>query len=203
LRVRRVALGAVESLPLSRNAQLIEDVHNGAPGAARALYERFSGDINGIVWRVLGADSEHDDVVQLVFTNVFRNLSQIQDPDRLRSWIAGVAVRTSRNEIRRRKRHRFLSFGNDGIEKAAEIEAYDSRELIRRVHRILDRLPADLQVVFVLRFVEERPLLEVAELAGCSVATVKRRIKKARERFEVHARKDPDLAGRIPGGADA
>ena len=190
---------------LSANAVLIERVHSAEAGAANDLYELFSADVNGIVWRVMGADSEHDDVVQLAFSNVFRNLAQISDPERLRSWIAGVTVRTARNEIRRRKRRRWITFGGEVPDRAAEIEDHEGRQLIRRVHDVLDRLPADLQIVFVLRFVEERPLLEVAEMTGCSIATVKRRIRRARSRFEVHARRDPELAARIPrapGGDD-
>ena len=59
----------------------------------------------------------------------------------------------------------------------------ESRETVRRVYAILDRLAADLRIAFTLRFVERHSLAEVAALTGCSLATAKRRISRATQRF--------------------
>ena len=179
------------------DASLLEAVHSGSPEAARMLYDRFARDVNRVVWRVLGADSEHDDVVQQVFANVFRNLNQVADPERLRSWVVSVTVRTVRKEIRYRKVRSIVQLDPEPIARASEIEDHEARALVRRVHAILDQLPANLHVAFVLRYVEGRALLEVAELCGCSLATIKRRLRRAKQGFEQHAKHDPDLAARL------
>ncbi len=67
------------------------------------------------------------------------------------------------------------------------------------VYTILDRLPADERIAFVLRFVEHHPLAEVAELTRCSLATAKRRIARATKAFDEFAAEDPDLAALTMG----
>ena len=49
------------------------------------------------------------------------------------------------------------------------------------------------RILFVMRFVEGVNLREIARHTGRSLATVKRRIVKAREIFIKKARRDPDL----------
>ncbi len=188
------APACVETTPSRR---LVERLHEQDASAARELYDRCARQVNAVVWRVLGADAEHDDVVQQVFANVFRNLAQLRDPDRLESWVLGVAVRTARTEIRRRRVRRIVRLDAAATERAPAVEDHEGRYLIARVHAILHRMNADLQVAFVLRFVEGRSLVETAELCGCSLATIKRRIHRARARFEFHARNDPELMHRL------
>lgn len=187
--------GRIEVAP---SAALVERLHEQEPAAGRELYDRCARQVNGVVWRILGADAEHDDVVQQVFANVFRSLGQLRDPERLDAWVTGVAVRTARTELRRRRVRRIVRLDVDATERAPAVDDADSWHLVSRVREILGRMDADLQIAFVLRFVEGRSLVEVAELCGCSLATVKRRIRRARARFEAHARRDPQLMDRFP-----
>ena len=112
--------------------------------------------------------------------------------------MTGVAVRTARTEIRRRRVRRIVRLDPTATEHAPAVEDHEGRVLIARVHAILHRMNADQQVAFVLRFVEGRSLAETAELCGCSLATIKRRLQRARARFEYHARRDPELMHRLP-----
>jgi DNA-directed RNA polymerase specialized sigma24 family protein len=66
-------------------------------------------------------------------------------------------------------------------------------DVLRHVYAALERLSADLRVAFVLRFVEGHELAEAADLAGCSLATFKRRVGRAQERFERIAGTDAAL----------
>src|ERR1041384_6408769 len=104
--------GACENLAMSwsgTDAGLLWLARHGDPAAAaRAVYSRFSNDVNRLVWRVLGADAEHDDVVHQVFVNVMGGLHKVRDPEALSVWMGSVCVKTVRSEIRRRRRRRFF-----------------------------------------------------------------------------------------------
>ena len=69
--------------------------------------------------------------------------------------------------------------------------------MLARACTVLDRLGADQRLAFTLRFVEGYRLQEVAELCGCSLATTKRRLARASERFVELARRDPLLRERL------
>ena len=58
--------------------------------SAIAFYDRFGDLINRMVWRLLGADSEHDDVVQNVFSNVLSSIHKLRDSQAMGEWIIGL-----------------------------------------------------------------------------------------------------------------
>jgi RNA polymerase sigma-70 factor (ECF subfamily) len=65
---------------------------------------------------------------------------------------------------------------------------------LARLYRVLGGLPPDERIVFALRFIDEMELAEIADACGVSRTTVKRRVRKAEERFAVAARQDPLLS---------
>jgi RNA polymerase sigma-70 factor (ECF subfamily) len=95
--------------------------------------------------------------------------------------------------VRKRRLRRLV--GLDQATDMAAAPAHDpvAREGIHRVYRALDRLDAGSRVLFVLRHVEQLELTELAKAEGCSLATVKRRLAKAEQRFEAIAAGDPAL----------
>jgi RNA polymerase sigma-70 factor, ECF subfamily len=172
--------------------------------AASAVYGRFSQDVNRLVWRVLGADAEHDDVVHQTFVQIISGLAKVRDAERLGAWVTSVCVKTVRTEIRRRRVRRFFHTGPAEITRiAAPVEDHEARGLLERVYALLDTLPANERIAFVLRYVEEQPLLEIAQACDCSLATIKRRLSKAEKRFTQLAQRDAAIAERLARGARA
>jgi RNA polymerase sigma-70 factor (ECF subfamily) len=137
-----------------------------------------------IGYRLLGRDSDIDDLVQDVFLAAHRGLRHLRQPEAIKGWLATVAVRKAR---RRLKRRRLWSMVGIGTESAESVDIADpaatpeQRALVAQVYRFLDRLPVEQRIAWSLRFVEGQTLERVAELCGCSLATAKRRIKAARE----------------------
>jgi RNA polymerase sigma-70 factor (ECF subfamily) len=169
--------------------------------AAAAVYDRFSGDVNRLVWRVLGADAEHDDVVHQVFVHLLSGLSKVRDPGSLPAWMASVCVKTVRSEIRRRRVRRFFHIGSNDVGSiAAPVEDHEARNLLEKVYSLLDTLPANERIAFALRYIDERPLSGVAEACDCSLATIKRRLSRAEKRFARLASRDADMAARLARG---
>jgi RNA polymerase sigma-70 factor (ECF subfamily) len=71
---------------------------------------------------------------------------------------------------------------------------------LRRTYALLDAIPADERIAFALRYVDGMELTEAAAACGCSLATVKRRISRAEQKFVELARGDALLSERIEGG---
>src|ERR1051325_7704219 len=87
--------------------QLLELARRGdTASVAAAIYDLFSADVNRLVWRVLGADAEHDDVVHHVFIQLVTGIANVRDPEAMRVWMASVCIKTVRTEIRRRRLRR-------------------------------------------------------------------------------------------------
>jgi len=179
------------------NSEIVAGVLNRDAQAAAALYERFSGHINRLVWRILGGDDEHDDVVQQVFVNALGSMGKLKDPQALGGWLVGVAINTVRREIRSRKARRIFHLVPGTSELPLDSLDPDQQLLAPRFYAAVSRMRASDRIVFTLRLVEGYTLGECAAACRCSLATIKRKLARARRVFFKYARMDPVLASWI------
>lgn len=187
----------VASLPWKGDDQaLLERVHQGGEAAAALLYERFSPDVSRMIWRLLGADSEHEDLANEVFVKVLVGARRVRDGGSLRAWVLSVTVNTVRSELRKRAVRRRLQFWGEPPEQRGS-DDHEGRDLVARTFAVLERLPVNERLAFSLRYIDGHTLVEVAELCSCGLATAKRRIKRAEERFAKIAKRDPRLGERL------
>jgi RNA polymerase sigma-70 factor, ECF subfamily len=184
-------------------AQLLELMREDPSRGAPLLYDRFQREVNGLVWRLLGADPDHDDVVQQVFLVAFRRVAHVRAPEALLAWMRTVTVSVVYDEIRRRRVRRL--FLRDAVQQEVHpslVHDVEVRDFLLRAKRVLDRMPDAERIVFLLHVLEGKSLLEISELCNHSVATAKRRLARANRRFEKLVARDPDL-GRLLAGANA
>jgi RNA polymerase sigma-70 factor (ECF subfamily) len=167
------------------------------PRAAAAVWDRYATLVRGILRRALGPSADVEDLVQDTFIGLYRTLPGLRDPDALRSFVVGTALRVARSELRRKRVRRWLALTPTGVlPESAEVGASDpeARRAVKRLYEVLDKLDDRARLAFVLRFLEGYELTEVAEALGCSLATAKRALAKAQERVTAMVARDPLLA---------
>jgi RNA polymerase sigma-70 factor (ECF subfamily) len=145
------------------------------------LFKRFAPYVARIGLRLLGRESDVDDLIQEVFLAAFRQREQLRDPNAAKNWLATIAVRTARRQLRRRRLRQFVGLdqGGPALELPDPAISPEKRALLARVYQILDSMGVERRLAWTLRFVEGEKLEVVAERCGCSLATVKRRIASA------------------------
>ncbi len=184
------------SLAEADDTGLARALIDGAPGAARLAWNRFSPMVRRIVQRSLGPEHDAEDVVQETFLCLFNRVHTLREPGALKAFIISITVLTARREIRRRKLRRFV-----GLSHAAEVpdlrvvsDGDDSREALGRFYRILDRVRSRDRAAFVLRFIEGMEVSDVALALAVSVPTARRCFTRAWQRVSFLAKRDPFLA---------
>jgi RNA polymerase sigma-70 factor, ECF subfamily len=184
------------------DAEIVDGLRRRDPRSAAALYDCYGDMINGLVWRLLGADAEHDDVVQLVFVHILSSINKLKSPDALKMWISGIAVNTVRREIRSRKYRRILVLHAECPERVSDDATQDQKLMTSHVYRILDKMRTEDHIAFALRFIDGNTLGEVAVAGGYSLATAKRRVAHAKKEFMKRAKDDIALGNLLEEGAD-
>ena len=153
--------------------------------AKEALFRRYIAMVNGLGYRLLGRDSDLEDLVQDSFTEAWRSLPRLENPQAFASWMSSIVVRTAHKMLRRRKIARSLGLRrSEPIDLDALIATTappDARIELRGIYRLVESLPTGTRVAFILRRVEGLPLEAIAESMGTSLATVKRRIASAEQ----------------------
>lgn len=154
------------------------------PDPVDTLFRSHSRYVAAIALRLLGREDEVDDVVQEVFMAALGRLAGLREPEALRGWLATITVRTVLGRLRRRRVRALLWL--DHAPDYTEISRSANPEeaaLVAQVYRLLDQIPVQERLAWTLRRVQGESLERVAELCGCSLATVKRRIAAAQSRL--------------------
>lgn len=199
----RVVLRNVHSLPFRGDDRaLVDGVLSGQSWATAAFHDRFARKVHGLLWRILGPDSELQDTLHDVFVRVFESLQNLRDPGALESWVMGVAVRTAQTRLQSRSRRWWLRFmpGEDLPDPPAPPTDPSRDEALRATYRVLDQLPVDERMALVLRFAAEMTIAEAAEASEVSVSTLKRRLEKAERNFLARAQQEPSLGAWLSRG---
>lgn len=152
-----------------------------APADLESGFRAYARYVGHIALRILGRPEDVEDVVQDVFLDAHQRIATLRDPEALKGFLATLTVRKSVRALKRRAMRRFFGFdeGFDYTQIADASASPHERTLVAEVYRVLDELPAEQRSAWVLRYVAGEKVERVAELCGCSLATVKRRIAAA------------------------
>jgi RNA polymerase sigma-70 factor, ECF subfamily len=192
------------SLVVGVDHQAINDAHlaraliGGEHWAQTETWERFAPMVLMTARRVLGSRSEAEDIAQEVFCRVFLKAKTLREPEKLRSFVYSVAMRALASELRRQKRRAWFHL-NDGDALGDLGGEVESRDLLRKFHGLLMRLPARESLVFVLRRMEAMTVEEIAVVMETSISTVKRLLARASEELTRSMNADPGLAALFAG----
>lgn len=150
------------------------------------VFRRYSPYVARVGLRLLGNDSEVDDLVQDVFLEAHRGLPSLREAGALGGWLARICVRRATRRLRRRRLLALLSL-DTVTERDLPFDASASPEQraeVARLYRRLDQMPVAERVAWLLRHVEGESLDDMVVLCGCSKSTVQRRLRSAEARLE-------------------
>ena len=166
--------------------------------AQRQVFRDQRMRVHRTLYRILGSNTDMEDLMQDVFLEVFRSLERFRGEARLSTWIARITARVAMHHIGRRKPasqslDAMLFEPASGAPSAEQVAVM--REAARRLYRALDRVDPVQRVAFALHVIDGLPLREVAEITESSLVATKTRVWRARREIEKRARRDPLLAG--------
>jgi RNA polymerase sigma-70 factor, ECF subfamily len=170
--------------PSEPDGELVRRARRGDRWAEEALYHRHVRAVTRVAIRLLARIEEAEDVVQDAFAIALRDLGKLRDEDAFRSWVMTITVHQVRRRFRRRRLLRAMGLdrGEDDAKLAAQVDLAASPEVrvaLAEIDRLLDGLPTECRIAWVLRHVEGHELRDVAVSCGCSLATAKRWIGRA------------------------
>jgi RNA polymerase sigma-70 factor (ECF subfamily) len=183
------------------DAEVAEGLVAGEDWAMTEAWVRFAPIVIGLAERVLRSKPDAEDLAQEVFAKLVGQAKTLRAPASLRSFVYSIAVRKLRSQLRYRRVRAWLSFGSpDSLADARHTTLdVESRDLLRRVHELLERLTPRDRLVFVLRRIESMTVEEIAAAMGISESTAKRSLTHATRRLSGWIEADPALAQALDG----
>jgi len=133
-----------------------------------------------------------ENLTQDCFLHAYRRRERFRGEASIKTWLMQIAV----NLVRDRSRNRRLQFWKRTRQFAVDLNGASQRvpdgrsspeeralekELVRAVWSAAASLPERQRTVFLLRFVEDMDILEIAQVAGMKEGTVKTHLFRALE----------------------
>jgi RNA polymerase sigma-70 factor (ECF subfamily) len=154
---------------------------------ARLIRSQF-----GFVWRLLRrvgmTETEAESALQQVFRAMAQRIGDLRQGSE-RAFLFGTVLHVASGVRRQRSEQVALS------DAAPVLEDLDDQQQAREILGVLlEQMPLELRVVFVLHEVEQLPGSEIAEIVGIPLATVASRLSDALDDFATHLETGSDLS---------
>ena len=192
----RVTAARVTTGNARRTAALIRElvrlmrlVGRGDTGAFEELIQKHQALVAGTVARMLGSNSDVEDIAQQVFIRVWKSARRYVPRAKFTTWLLKITRNLVFNEMRRTKRHAQVPLqpepgAEDPPMKDEMILAPDASlletELQRTIEQAILQLPETQRMALVLRRYEQLSYEQIAEVLDLSVPAVKSVLFRAR-----------------------
>jgi len=155
-------------------------------GALRRYLERFTGD-----------PESADDLLQETFLRIDRGLPGFQGRSSPKTWAFSIATRVAIDAHRRQQAFPPAApiepdddLPDAGLDVDERLVIDEMNECIRQE---IDALPVDYRAAMILHDLEGLTVAQTAGILGCTLATAKIRIHRARQRLKQFLKRDCDF----------
>jgi RNA polymerase sigma-70 factor (ECF subfamily) len=173
----------------AEDIRLMRLVATGDTTAFEALIARHQALVAGTVARMLGSNSDVEDITQQVFIRVWRSAGRYVARAKFTTWLLKITRNLVFNEMRRTKRHPHVPVQIDP--EAEELPLKDETtetpdaallqtELQRAIESAITQLPETQRMALVLRRYEDLSYEEIAGILELSLPAVKSLLFRAR-----------------------
>jgi len=178
-------------------ADIINRASRGDEAAFEEIYRAASGFVYSVALRVLGNESEAEDLTQELFIALYRKLKSFLFRSSFKTWLYRMAMNMTLNAYNRRARETGRRADYDKAEAVAAVGASQPDEAGRQdsekvVKELLEGLSPEHRSCIVLREIEGLSYDEIAVALNININTVRSRLKRAREALISRARERGD-----------
>jgi RNA polymerase sigma-70 factor (ECF subfamily) len=174
-------------MPDPQEIALIQKAQTGDEAAFRELVERYQRRTYWIAHNMVGNYEAAQDISQDAFVRVFRNLQRFDTKKNFYTWLYQIVVNLCIDHLRKESHKRAADLDEVGgvqdEEHKQPLQATERTEVRGRVQKTLNRLPPKYKAVLTLRDIQGFSCEEISQIVGCTNATVRWRLHRARNLF--------------------
>jgi len=204
---------------LPNEGALVAAAQHGSHEAFAALVNQYHRNVYNLALRITGNHEDAEDALQEALLKAYCNLTRFHGESLFYTWLVRITMNEALMKLRRNKRQglRQVALDDtwppiDAIVASGKLSDPETRyarvELREALSRALGGISGRLSDAFVLRNIAELSVRETAAALGLSVAAVKSRLLRARNRLRRRlrhglVRSDASRPSRRPEGLAA
>lgn len=167
------------------DAELVTQAQSGDAASFGLLVERHQSLVCSFALGICGDLHRSEDMAQETFVAAWRQLGELREPGKFKSWICGIVRNVANSSLRKDKRTPMAQPGDDcGDETQFDMltpaeQVIDSEERAILLRQLLE-LPSLYREPMVLFYRQNQSVASVAEVLGISENAVKQRLSRGR-----------------------
>lgn len=153
-------------------------MQNKFPGgmSVEDVFDKYCGTVYRLAYARVGNKFDAEDILQTVFLKLCGEKTAFADSEHIKAWLLKVTINSSKNLLMSGWM-RFTEALNESI--AAPVHE------VSEVYNETLKLPVKYRTVIHLHYYEGYSCKEIADITSTNEATVKTRLKRAKERLSV------------------
>ncbi|MGB3976735.1 MAG: sigma-70 family RNA polymerase sigma factor [bacterium] len=184
------------TMPLSDD-DLMCRFQDGDESGFLRLLERYQDRILNYIYRMVSDRHLAEDLTQEVFVRIYVNAGRYYPGSRFAPWLYRIASNLAINELRRRKRWRYITINSNPSEEDRNVitdlkdenmidpeQSVSQIEASEEISRALEKIPEKYRIPLILRELEGYDYAEIAQILDIPHGTVKSRLNRGRSLLE-------------------
>jgi len=165
------------------NDRLVEQViilrcQTGDKNAFAELIERYQAPLRYFISHLSSNSEVTEDIFQDIWLTVIRRIYSLKSTEAFSTWLYRIARNKVYQQLRRK--HKLSELHENVLAPNDTEDDVFSPEDAAKIHRCLKKLRPEHKEVLMLRFLEQMPYHEIAQVINCGLGTVKSRIYYAK-----------------------
>ena len=159
------------------------------------IYHAHKDMVYNLCLNFLQNPQDAEEVTQDVFVKVHEKRASFREQSSLKTWVYRIAVNQCLDALKARKRQKRFGFFTNifGHENTVEREIPDfnhpgvqleHREALEALYRRIDALPDNQKTAIILKYLDEVPQKEIADIMQVSVKAVESLLMRGKQNLE-------------------
>lgn len=144
--------------------------------AFTAIVKKYQQKLYWHIRRMVVEHEDTNDILQHVFVKMWRNLGSFRGDANLYTWLYRIATNETFTWLEKEKRRRAIPLDTEeGIleDKLVAQTGFDANKLEWKLQQAIQSLPEKQRIVFSLRYYDEMPYEQMAEVLNTSAGALK------------------------------
>jgi len=169
---------------------------SGDADAYAEIVRAYQGKVLGLCTSLLRNTAQAEDAAQEIFIKAYQSLRSFRGDSSFSTWLYRIAANHCKDLLRKKSREKTESLdalvqeSREGTRKPAE-PSFDPRAVTVAsdlIERVFSALSPDERLILTLREVQGLSYGEISATLGCSLDTMKSRLRRARQAFQEKVR---------------
>ncbi|MCX6765826.1 MAG: RNA polymerase sigma factor [Candidatus Moranbacteria bacterium] len=168
--------------------QLVKNFLEGDETALEELVKKYLKPVYNFLYRLTNDASALDDLTQITFIKVWKNMRRFDQDKNFRTWLFAIAKNTAYDYLKKKKTIPFSAFTDEeGDNKLKNIpedeilpdELLQKADAARELEAALLKIPYQYRIILLMRYKDDFSLQEIAEILSEPYNTIKSRHQRA------------------------